>query len=141
MAVNRQTYTDDGKKTATEKPKTQSVSVGGRSVNVNVPTTKSSTNTTKQNVTVGGRDVKVDVPTPKYAQNKPTTKTVTNPTVGGRTITSKNAPVVSNNVDLTPSIRQNNRIQEPAKPNVQYKQDYTIPYNENTQFHPEKILG
>lgn len=121
MAVNRQTYTDDGKKTATEKPKTQSVSVGGRSINVPTSTPK----TAKQNVTVGGRDIKVDVPTPKYVQNKPATKTVTNPTVGGRTITSKNAPVVSNNVDLTPSIRQNNRIQEPAKPNVQYKQDYT----------------
>jgi hypothetical protein len=123
MALIKQKVTDDGKKT-TEKPKTQTVSVGGREVSV--PTnSKPTTPTTKQTVTVSGREIKVDVPTPKYAQNKPTTKTVTNPTVGGRTITSKNAPVVSNNVDLTPSIRQNNRIQEPTKPNVQYKQDYT----------------
>lgn len=104
-----------------KKTNTQTVTVGGRTVNVNTP--KPSTNTTKQNVTVGGREIKVDVPTPNYS--KPKTSAPSNPTVGGRTITQKNAPVVSSNVDLTPSIRQNNRTPDVAVPNFQAKQDYT----------------
>ena len=75
----------------TKKKNTQTVTVGGRSVNVNTPTTKPSTNTTKQNVTVGGREIKVDVPTPKYAQNKPAVKSNSpqNVSVGGRDITNQ----------------------------------------------------
>ena len=74
-----------------KKTNTQTVTVGGRSVNVNTPTTKPSTNTTKQNVTVGGREIKVDVPTPKYAQNKSAVKSNSpqNVSVGGRDITNQ----------------------------------------------------
>ena len=113
MALAKQ---DEGTK---KKTNTQTVTVGGRTVNV--PATN--TPTTKQTVSVGGRDIKVDVPTPNYS--KPKTSAPSNPTVGGRTITQKNAPVVSSNVDLTPSIKQNNRTPDVAVPNFQAKQDYT----------------
>ena len=88
MALNRQRFTDDGKKTDTKSTK-QNVTVGGRNVTVDKP--KTTTTTTKQTVSVGGRDIKVDAPTPKYAQNKPTVKSnrPQNVTVGGRDITNQ----------------------------------------------------
>lgn len=98
----------------TETPKTQNVSVGGRSVNVNVPTVNKTPTTTKQSVTVGGRDVKVDVPTPKYQNksaqvNASSTKTnMSNVTVGGRVLSNeqKNSsitqPYVDNKTNPTP---------------------------------------
>ena len=126
MAVNRQTYTDDGKKTNSGKPKTetQSVTVGGRSVNVSVPTPKQPTtpkttskSSNTSNVTVGGRTL---------SQSQKEDKTVSN------AIKNTASKVVNN---AKAKVQQDNKtFAEQAKPSRQpevwdtqtFKSDYTV---------------
>jgi hypothetical protein len=81
MALNKQKVTDDGKKT-TEKPKTQTVTVGGREISVpssapKTPTAPKTSNTS--NVTVGGRELSQSQKNDKTVSNaiKNTVKSVT----------------------------------------------------------------
>ena len=86
--IKKQTYTDDGKKTApkqntsTQKPATakQNVTVGGRSISVDVPQSKTRTpktnvpKTNTSNVTVGGRSLSNVQKSQSYIQSKEPTQ-------------------------------------------------------------------
>ena len=106
--------------TTKKKETTQTVSVGGREVNV--PKNNTKTQTTKQNVTVGGREVSVNAPSYKSKTTTPKPQTAT---VGGRELSQKQ---YYNKDSLLNKARQEKHpVQKQERTPVQntYKNSYT----------------